>query len=888
MCKKILGGIAVLAISAVAALNVNISTKGNIVSSDISLATIEAMAFQEHNLQQCNGTTPFNDVSGVVIFPQAMYVNNADCNFQIDVPNPDKKFMKITIACNTEHNCDFVTVYSVDNSWNIISTSLRVSGPRTVSIVTPVANGKALVNFKSDATFCGTDIGGNLGYTGFSVFWELSNNAIPDLFTNNGYFMGKVGIGIDNPGYPLHVIGNSYLDGNIGIGTYPSSTQRLSVGGNSYFSGNIGIGTTSMTHRLNVTGNSYFNGNVGIGKSDPKSALDVNGEIQTEKLLIKKPSEITNWSDLLQSGFYDSYNVSDAPEPSQWFWGINMGYRNNSSSNRCGGQIVIKNSSGTPTMYFRSTDANGNGTWAKVLHNIGQQTIEQQLHSQLHYTKSTDAYDNNKWIKIASCTITAACQDLGGEINFMGTGSGNEQFYYGKIIARFKNQNASVAPANYYSLLLLNSNLGTENVKAIMNGTQIDIYIRIPSTYTKVLFWQPLKAVSGALTMYDNQSFLSSTELSSLPGTEINCTSRDAMQGTVFNQAFNSESPVHNAKIVYDATYNDANQLKNIIALRNFNIGGNSTDLRQSGIHFSLGNESNANESRKSAQILLESQYTYANWPSLNFYTGNQRRMTILNDGSVGITKTLEVSGDTKVSRLFLSTAHLVFAQPNNGNGAINFGSSGNLFFRSIVNGDTNSYTELMTLQNNGNLGIGTTDPKAKLDIIAEGNPTLTENNVNNGLQIKGTNQALYMGVNSITHTSYIQSVQVGGAANALLLNARGGNVGIGMTPAPNYKLDVDGAIRVKDVKVCLTSGCDFVFADDYKLMNLNDLSDFIKTNKHLPEVAPAREMEAEGINLSEMQAKLLQKIEELTLYTIRQNEKIEMLVKKVEELQNK
>ena len=99
---------------------------------------------------------------------------------------------------------------------------------------------------------------------------------------------------------------------------------------------------------------------------------------------------------------------------------------------------------------------------------------------------------------------------------------------------------------------------------------------------------------------------------------------------------------------------------------------------------------------------------------------------------------------------------------------------------------------------------------------------------------------------------------------------------------------EVAGTLRAKDIKVCLTQGCDFVFAEDYPLMKLNDLSDFIKTNKHLPEVAPAAQMEADGINLSEMQAKLLQKIEELTLYVIQQDKAIENLQKKNEELESR
>ena len=103
------------------------------------------------------------------------------------------------------------------------------------------------------------------------------------------------------------------------------------------------------------------------------------------------------------------------------------------------------------------------------------------------------------------------------------------------------------------------------------------------------------------------------------------------------------------------------------------------------------------------------------------------------------------------------------------------------------------------------------------------------------------------------------------------------GNVGVGYTN-PTAKLDVNGIVRATDVKVCLNQGCDYVFEKDYKLMPLKELSTFVKTKKHLPEVAPAAIMESEGINLSEMNALLLKKIEELTLYIIEQNERIENL----------
>jgi hypothetical protein len=83
-----------------------------------------------------------------------------------------------------------------------------------------------------------------------------------------------------------------------------------------------------------------------------------------------------------------------------------------------------------------------------------------------------------------------------------------------------------------------------------------------------------------------------------------------------------------------------------------------------------------------------------------------------------------------------------------------------------------------------------------------------------------------------------------------------------------------------------LCSGCDFVFKNDYKLMDLKELEMFVKNNQHLPEIAPEKEMVENGVNMKEMQMKLLQKIEELTLYTIEQNNAIEEL-KQVLKLQN-
>jgi hypothetical protein len=96
------------------------------------------------------------------------------------------------------------------------------------------------------------------------------------------------------------------------------------------------------------------------------------------------------------------------------------------------------------------------------------------------------------------------------------------------------------------------------------------------------------------------------------------------------------------------------------------------------------------------------------------------------------------------------------------------------------------------------------------------------------------------------------------------------GNVGIGTTN-PTHKLAVNGTIKAKEIIVETTGWSDYVFADDYTLQPLSAVEAHIKTNKHLPGIPSAAEVATDGISLGDMQARLLAKIEELTLHQIAQ-----------------
>ncbi|WDF61877.1 hypothetical protein PQ462_10915 [Flavobacterium sp. KACC 22758] len=96
----------------------------------------------------------------------------------------------------------------------------------------------------------------------------------------------------------------------------------------------------------------------------------------------------------------------------------------------------------------------------------------------------------------------------------------------------------------------------------------------------------------------------------------------------------------------------------------------------------------------------------------------------------------------------------------------------------------------------------------------------------------------------------------------------RDGNVGIGVI-RPTNKLDVNGTVHSKEVKVDMTGWSDFVFKREYKLPTLEEVEKHIAEKGYLENIPSEKEVLENGINLGEMNAKLLQKIEELTLYMI-------------------
>ncbi|WP_185155128.1 hypothetical protein [Chryseobacterium sp. c4a] len=198
-----------------------------------------------------------------------------------------------------------------------------------------------------------------------------------------------------------------------------------------------------------------------------------------------------------------------------------------------------------------------------------------------------------------------------------------------------------------------------------------------------------------------------------------------------------------------------------------------------------------------------------------------------------------------------------------------------------------------VNIVDNGNMAIGTHIPSTKLEVYNEasmGHLTLSGNDngasdysrIDLDYKIKSTGHVV-----GRVSSFYLDSGN-GGSGGLRFFTRDAGQLKEKMWIAANGNVSISNKLEAKEIKVTNSPTADFVFEDTYQLPKLENVEKHIKEKKHLPEIASAAEMRKEGVNIGELQIKLLQKIEELTLYSIEQNKMIEQMKNEIKMLKTK
>ena len=212
--------------------------------------------------------------------------------------------------------------------------------------------------------------------------------------------------------------------------------------------------------------------------------------------------------------------------------------------------------------------------------------------------------------------------------------------------------------------------------------------------------------------------------------------------------------------------------------------------------------------------------------------------------------------------------------------------------------GNSGGFTENFRFTGDGKLGIKTNAPEAMLHIngipataaataviINDQSPTiqLQVSGVDKGV-LQAAGDDIKIGTNFANTTGRVV-IRTGGLDRVFVDND--GNFSIGTTTdAPGYIFRVGGKMIAEEIRVKNRAAWpDYVFDPAYRLQTLEQVEQFIQQNKHLPNVPPAAEVQQQGIAIGEMQQKLMEKVEELTLYLIHANKQIKLLQQEVQSL---
>lgn len=241
---------------------------------------------------------------------------------------------------------------------------------------------------------------------------------------------------------------------------------------------------------------------------------------------------------------------------------------------------------------------------------------------------------------------------------------------------------------------------------------------------------------------------------------------------------------------------------------------------------------------------------------------------------------------------------HVIFDNPsvNNKEGGLQWKRSGDTLasINYVADPTVSNYIRLsltnsgrgndFIINGSGNVAMGHVDPQAKMHIrglgatevlrVESDNPTIqlrrfiSANNYQEVGFVQTSGDNLRIGTNS--GNSLGKFVVRTGGADRFFIDANG-NASLGTsTAATGFKLSVNGKAICEELKIQISgSWPDYVFANEYKLTPLLELENFVTANRHLPNIPKAAEIEKSGMEVGDMQRRMMEKIEELTLYVI-------------------
>jgi hypothetical protein len=309
--------------------------------------------------------------------------------------------------------------------------------------------------------------------------------------------------------------------------------------------------------------------------------------------------------------------------------------------------------------------------------------------------------------------------------------------------------------------------------------------------------------------------------------------------------------------------------------------------------------------------------YNGASWiqfstgSATNYWTLNGSDIYKNNAGNVGIGTTtplarLEVLGNTLISgggRLLLKddvTGNDFQMEFQNSSGVPthqikHFGGTTNLLIIQKVPATTFDWV----MNSSGDVGMGTTTPLVKLHLKESGSPEVFRIEGTTGVQMGLAVNGIENGFFNMTGDDMKIGTLASNDLGRFIVRVNGGDrmfvhpdgrVSIGTaTPAVGYSLSVNGKIISTEVRVELNVNWpDYVFNRNYKLPSLKSVEEFITKYNRLPNIPSAEEVKKNGIELGDMNKRLLEKVEELTLYMIKQDKELEALKQKINSIETR